>query len=326
MADRLCTSEGCDRPVRHPRRGLCGRCYQRLWKADLLGPLPPVPAAMDHSCRRHDPSPTCYSGCGCRCTDCRAAQAARKRDRNRRQAYGTYDPGLVDAGPVRRHVAQLRAGGMGKRTIAARAGINGSVLSKLIYGDRTRGQKPSRRISRENARRLLAVRLDLADGVPVEASDTADKLDEMIAGGFAAVELARYLSGDPNTKTLQVARGRTDQITLKHRRQVDELHRRWSAGQIVPRGRRSRHDSGPPPVVPLEALHPGPVDGCEDCGAEAFGGGRWCWHCFSARANPKRPTGCGTDAGYTRHRRAGQAPCQACRDAHTTAQQIRSAA
>ena len=38
-----------------------------------------------------------------------------------------------------------------------------------------------------------------------------------------------------------------------------------------------------------------------------------------ARATPRTPTGCGTDAGYTAHRRAGETPCQACREAHTAA-------
>lgn len=29
-----------------------------------------------------------------------------------------------------------------------------------------------------------------------------------------------------------------------------------------------------------------------------------------------RVNGCGTNAGYSRHRRRGEAPCQPCRDAH----------
>lgn len=42
------------------------------------------------------------------------------------------------------------------------------------------------------------------------------------------------------------------------------------------------------------------------------------------RGIPRPPTGpswldCGTERGYTRHRRAGEEPCRACRDASTLA-------
>lgn len=65
---------------------------------------------------------------------------------------------------------------------------------------------------------------------------------------------------------------------------------------------------------------------CEDCGAPGWAGGRWCLDCFTARAKPSRPTGCGTDAGYARHRRAKEPACPACHEAHRLANQIRSAA
>jgi hypothetical protein len=65
---------------------------------------------------------------------------------------------------------------------------------------------------------------------------------------------------------------------------------------------------------------------CESCGAPPLAEGRWCLRCFQQHANPRtpRPTGCGTDAGYTAHRRRGTTPCQGCRDAHNAARERRA--
>ena len=73
----------------------------------------------------------------------------------------------------------------------------------------------------------------------------------MQAGGFTKAELGRYLTGNPDARTLQVGDGR--KVTVGHARQVHQLWGRWKDGQIVPRGRRNRHHHrGPAPTVPLE--------------------------------------------------------------------------
>lgn len=77
-------------------------------------------------------------------------------------------------------------------------------------------------------------------------------------------------------------------------------------------------------VLAVEPPAP-PVPTCEDCDEPGWDGGRWCWTHYSARAKRTPATGCGTDAGYTRHRRAGTEACQACRDAHHQAQLLRRA-
>lgn len=40
------------------------------------------------------------------------------------------------------------------------------------------------------------------------------------------------------------------------------------------------------------------------------------------RVNVKRPVVHGTDAGYNHHRRKGQTPCRACKEAHSKANQV----
>lgn len=67
------------------------------------------------------------------------------------------------------------------------------------------------------------------------------------------------------------------------------------------------------------------TDGCWN---DAVGGGRACMTCFQKAARPQTRTrkGCGTDAGYTAHRRRGGEPCQACREAHAAAQRRRQSA
>ena len=56
---------------------------------------------------------------------------------------------------------------------------------------------------------------------------------------------------------------------------------------------------------------------CETCARPSLAGGRWCLDCFRTRATGVVPeTGCGTDAGFRRHHRAGEQPCRRCKDAH----------
>lgn len=65
--------------------------------------------------------------------------------------------------------------------------------------------------------------------------------------------------------------------------------------------------------------------GCVDCGQPSMAGGLRCHSCFQTVATPRRPTGCGTEAGYTAHRRRSETPCTRCREAHSAAQQQRKA-
>lgn len=79
-------------------------------------------------------------------------------------------------------------------------------------------------------------------------------------------------------------------------------------------------------AYPMATEVPEPVvASCEDCGADSLSGGRWCLRCFQThhtdrRAAPSWSIRCGSSAGYHRHARAGERPCEECREARTAAQ------
>lgn len=217
----------------------------------------------------------CYTIDGCRCLPCRSAHTTYETKRVRDNAYRR--PRQVAAEPVRAHVRSLMAPrkgssrGMGWKRIAETAGVPTGTVWKLLYGVPSEGRPPSRRVRVSTADALLAVTEDLADGATVPAKPTRKMLDAMVAGGFCKAELGRYVTGNPAAKSLQVATSRYVQVGTAEA--VNELHRRWQAGEIVPRGKRSRHEHGPPSPFPAT---PGPP-ACEDCGADPWLGGRWCW-------------------------------------------------
>jgi len=63
---------------------------------------------------------------GCRCFTCRIGKS-----RYEQQLRDGERPGIVDAGPARRHVAALRAAGFGTRRLVAATGVSRSTLQRL---------------------------------------------------------------------------------------------------------------------------------------------------------------------------------------------------
>lgn len=95
----------------------------------------------------------------CRCRACRDDVATYMRDKSRQVKDGRWQP-YVDADPVRAHVATLRAAGIGWRRIARIAGLNESVVWKLVHGDPARGLAARQRVRPATAAALLAVTVD----------------------------------------------------------------------------------------------------------------------------------------------------------------------
>ena len=195
-----------------------------------------VPAPVhDHG------SSACYVLDGCRCLPCRVAHTGEMRNRAQQQAYGRHR-GQVDAEEARTHVRQLMASGVGAKQVAKVAGVSKSALDKLLGG--TADRPPSRRIRAATHDRLLAVTSDdLADGTTVSADGIHPLVDELLAAKFARAEIARLISDNPATRSLQLdMHGR---VTVANARRVAQLHRVWRAGLVSPTGKLHRNRTVP---------------------------------------------------------------------------------
>jgi DNA-binding CsgD family transcriptional regulator len=148
------------------------------------------------------------------CPDCRAANAAYEAGRNRLAAYDRSTTDLVDAGPVREHLAHLRAAGVGWRQIVALSGVDTSVVRRLVGHSSTR---PARRVRPETAEALLAVTVDArAPGALVDADPVWRLIHGMIARGYTRTWIAEQLGPRPGAG-LQLHRTRVT------RRQADAV-------------------------------------------------------------------------------------------------------
>lgn len=159
----------------------------------------------------------------CRCDECRLANNAYERERRSR-----LTPPYVSALPAREHIEELARQGVGLKTIAKVSGVSHGALSKLVYGDRTRGRGPSKRIRPETSSKILAVMpSDVADGAKVDAGPSWAILDALIAAGVPKSQLAERLGqAGPG---LQLSRGL---IAARNARTVAELGREWRAGTL----------------------------------------------------------------------------------------------
>lgn len=124
----------------------------------------------------------------CRCDLCRDANRRETAERRRRDLYGRSP--WVAAEPVRQHVRQLMAAGMGWKRIAQVAGVPNSNVCTLLYGKRldkpgeASHRPPSKRILGTTAAKLLAVELDLADGQLVSAIGTRRRIQALACIGW----------------------------------------------------------------------------------------------------------------------------------------------
>lgn len=160
----------------------------------------------------------------CRCDLCREARRVYEQRRRRLKAYGRTN--FVDAEPVRQHVKALQASGLGWMRIAALAGVNRSVVDKLLYGDQRRGVSPTKRMRPETARKILAVRPgleSLGSVAGVDGTGTRRRLEALIARGWSQSSLARQLGMFPGNfgRTL-----RSEAVYASTARAVRELYER----------------------------------------------------------------------------------------------------
>jgi DNA-binding Xre family transcriptional regulator len=218
-------------------------CEKYLAKAEGAERLATRKAAIDrtpkpclHKIADHQHGTrTAYVLDRCRCLRCAKANALSENERYRQKAYGRYDK-YVDAEPVRAHVRELSAQGMGHKRIARAAGISNATLTKLVFGtyasmngpsrgrygkgDLVRG--PSKRLLRTTADKLMAVELDLADGVQVDATGTTRRVRALVALGWSQSKLANRLG--IRRSNFHLARGDRAAVLAVTAKAVDELY------------------------------------------------------------------------------------------------------
>lgn len=164
-----------------------------------------VPRTL-HGDRRH------YAR-GCRCTRCRAANAAYVRTRRAGALYP--DPAeLVDASPAEAHLMVLRGQGVGYRQAAKLAGLDESLVVKIRKGLKNP-------IRADTLARILGVPAVLAHGQTVTGWRTWRLLHSLRGEEFPAGRLARMLGN--RTPKLQIRRRR---VRVKTALKVRALYRR----------------------------------------------------------------------------------------------------
>lgn len=156
----------------------------------------------------------------CRCDDCRQANRADAAARRRAIAYGRWQP-YVDAAPVRQHIEQLRAAGLGINRIVALSGVGSGTVRQLVYGDRT--GRPSHRVRAATARAVLAVPLDRpAGGALVPAAGARRLVTDLEEAGYTRQDLAAHLGRSSGSLTRSLTGRRITAATLDA---IEDLHR-----------------------------------------------------------------------------------------------------
>lgn len=158
---------------------------------------------------------------GCRCYPCAAARSAYDENRNRAIAYGTWKP-WVDAEPVRGHIRELQACGMGLRAIAAASGVSRSALIGLVNGKP--GREPASKVRPQTALRILEVQptLDsLAASTVIDATGTVRRLRALVARGWSQAKLADRLGILPHNFPLTI---NAERVTVRTARAVRAMY------------------------------------------------------------------------------------------------------
>ena len=170
----------------------------------------------------------CYVLDKCRCPECTEASREYEHNRSRAHLYGRYDA-LVDATPVREHLEFLRTNGISAKQAAKLSGVPQSSINRIIHGRTERGEGPAKRISKENAAKILAVQpgfWNLADGHTVDGTGTHRRLQALVALGYSLAYLGRELETNNGNMLTLLERG---QVTAQTARKVHALYNRlWS--------------------------------------------------------------------------------------------------
>jgi len=159
---------------------------------------------------------TSYSKHGCRCEPCRAAAAKASKAWRRDHYLGVVK--LVDAQPLKDHVAMLMAAGMSFRAISLTAGYT----SRNALAD----AMTRKRVMPRTLARVLAVNLDSDNrrDAYTDATGSARRLQALAVNGWPTRNLAKQL-GHKDPATIQhIANGKTPTIRLRTKDGIRDLY------------------------------------------------------------------------------------------------------
>lgn len=153
-------------------------------------------------------------GAGCRCDDCRAANAAYERERIKARAAGDWN-GLVPGDKARAYIRNLSRQGVGRRAIGAASDVGDTTLSAIRSGRK-------RQIRARTERAILAVTKAMAsDHALVSAGRTWQRIHELLDEDYTEAFLAKQLGY--RRPILQLGKER---VTVRNAYEVEQLHRR----------------------------------------------------------------------------------------------------
>lgn len=167
-----------------------------------------------------------YRADRCRCTPC--VDADRRNTKLRRMRNNNGTPSTVPADAARRHVRALQAQGMGVRTIAARAGVARTTVGWLIW-PRTDTGRVTARLTIDNARKILAVRLQMADEAIIDGTGTQRRIKALVAMGWSFTAIAREMGYDGHSAQVRVHQMVRSGVRVRSARAVAAVYDRlWN--------------------------------------------------------------------------------------------------
>lgn len=139
----------------------------------------------------HKHNSNCYRRHHCGCDTCRNSIVQQSRDYRRKKAYNQPTTTLVPADPIREHVNQLRAAGMGQKRIADLAGIPPHVIRSLLHN--FSGHPPVSRLQAASAKAILAVQPDPRLLLRRDPRGTRRRIQALSARGWTLSAMSRLL-------------------------------------------------------------------------------------------------------------------------------------
>jgi len=159
---------------------------------------------------------TAYAKHGCRCDPCRAAAAKASKAWRRDNYLGVVK--LVDAQPLKDHVAMLMAAGMSLRAISLTAGY---TSRNALADSMTRS-----RVRPATLARILAVnpQRDNRRDAYIDATGSRRRLQALAVNGWSTRSLATRLGHKHPTTVQDIASGKTPTIRLRSMEAIRDLY------------------------------------------------------------------------------------------------------